>query len=383
MISPVNNALEVGASITLREFPAVLNIAETKKRSVFFLSTPGVGKTEVLTELAAAAKARLVVLVASLLDRLDLAGLPYTFKDEGDRDVTGFAPMALMASLSREHNPNGESVWLYLNEMNAATDLSVMPTLYRLIAERAVGGLTLRDNVLIIADGNPSNSMSAGRDMHMAMKRRFWWFTVRADLGIWRDWALNHGIDARVVSFLNVPAFTTHFNNFNPSDRSALTFGCPATWARLGADLSQVIDASTENPALRLAMTCGQVGEKAGTDFVGFLAHADRIPDARAVLEAPSDAPIPNEIDSLSLLCGGIVNLCIGAPRLTEQALRYALRLHSVEGIGGHAEFSLFLARSLAAVPTTKAVMIRSRGLAKLAKIVASDQYAVEAFAAA
>jgi hypothetical protein len=381
MSAPVSKAIEVGTAITLRDLPTVLRIAAAKRRSVFLLSTPGVGKTEVITGLAGAAKAKLIVLVASLLDRLDLAGLPYTYQDQGGKTVTGFAPMALMADLSQEHNPAGGPVWLYLNELNAAADLSVTPTLYRLIAERAIGSLTLRDNVFIVADGNPASSLSAGRDMHMAMRRRFQWFTVRADLGAWRDWALNHGVDARVPAFLGVPAYAPHFSNFDPANRTALTFGCPATWARLGVDLVEVERVMDEG--LKLAMICGQVGEKAGTDFAGFLAHAGKIPDAHAVLDDPAKAPIPKEIDQLSLLCGGIVNLCVGAAHLTEQALRYALRLHEVEGIGGHAEFALFLARSLAAMPMTKAAMLESRHLAKLAKIVAGDKFAVEAFQAA
>jgi hypothetical protein len=383
MSATVSKTIEVGATITLRDLPAVFRIAAAKRRSVFLLSTPGVGKTEVITGLAREANAHLLVLVASLLDRLDLAGLPYTCQNPDGKSVTEFAPMALMASLSKEHNPEGGPVWLYLNELNAAADLSVTPTLYRLIAERAVGNLTLRDNVFIVADGNPASSLSAGRDMHMAMRRRFQWFTVRADLAGWRDWALNHGVDARVPAFLGVAAYAPHFSNFDPANRTALTFGCPATWARLGADLSDIEREAGGDMGLKLAMICGQVGEKAGTDFTGFLAHADKIPDADAVLSDPRKAAIPKEIDQLSLLCGGIVNLCVGAAHRTEQALRYALRLHEVEGIGGHAEFALFLARSLAAVPKTKAVMLESRHLAKLAKIVAGDKFAVEAFQAA
>lgn len=375
--------IETAAAITLRELPAVLRLAAEKRRSVFLLSTPGVGKTEVITTLARESNAALLVLVASLLDRLDLAGLPYTYTDPSGRTVTGFAPMAQMAELSREHNPDGGPVWLYLNELNAAADLSVMPTLYRLIAERAVGQLTLRDNVFIIADGNPSSSLSAGREMHMAMRRRFQWFHVRADLAVWREWALASGVDARVPAFFGVPAFMPHFSNFDPSDRMAVTFGCPATWARLGADLAEIERISEVNVELRLALICGHVGAKAGTDFVGFLNHADKILDANKVLANPARASVPTEIDRLSLLCGSIVNLCTQTPRLTDNALRYALRLHGVEGINGHAEFALFLARSLAIVPATKAVMRESRHVERFAEIIGSDAYTVEALQAA
>lgn len=377
-----SKSIDTGAALTLRELPPVLRLAAAKRRSVFLLSTPGVGKTEVITTLAHEAGASLLVLVASLLDRLDLAGLPYTYADKSGHSVTGFAPMAQMAALSKEHAPDGEPVWLYLNELNAAADLSVMPTLYRLMAERAVGQLTLRDNVFIIADGNPSSALSAGRDMHLAMRRRFQWINVRANLAVWRTWALMRGSDARVAAFFGVPAFAPHFNNFDPSDRSALTFGCPATWARVAEDLPEIEHLTANNPGLRLALICGHVGEKAGTDFVGFLSHADKIPDAHRVLERPTNAEIPKEIDRLSLLCGSILNLCVATPRLTENALRYALRLHAVTGIHGHAEFAMFLARSLALVPATKNVMRESPLLEKLTQLVSGDTYALEAFQA-
>lgn len=377
-----SKSIDTGAALTLRELPPVLRLAAAKRRSVFLLSTPGVGKTEVITTLAREAGADLLVLVASLLDRLDLAGLPHTYADPSGRTVTGFAPMAQMAALSNEHAPDGGPVWLYLNELNAAADLSVMPTLYRLMAERAVGQLTLRDNVFIIADGNPGSALSAGRDMHLAMRRRFQWINIRADLAVWNAWALTHGCDARVAAFFGVPAFAPHFNNFDPSDRAALTFGCPATWARVGADLREIAELSADDPGLRLALICGHVGEKAGTDFVGFLSHADKIPDAANVLARPKDAEIPKEIDRLSLLCGSVVNLCIEKPVLTHSALSYALRLHAVAGIAGHAEFAIFLARSLALVQATKLVMRESPLLEKLTKLVSGDPYALEAFQA-
>jgi midasin (ATPase involved in ribosome maturation) len=58
MSATVSKTIEVGATITLRDLPAVFRIAAAKRRSVFLLSTPGVGKTEVITGLARGEPAR-------------------------------------------------------------------------------------------------------------------------------------------------------------------------------------------------------------------------------------------------------------------------------------------------------------------------------------
>ena len=341
----------------LRNF---LRLAMAIRKPVHILSNPGLGKTQEVTAFAAEAKADLFVLVASLLDRLDLAGLPrYSKLKFGDKEVeaTTFAPMETIVRLSNEYNPTGGPAVLYFNEFNAAPE-SVMPVLYRLVCERRINDLSLRDNVMIVADGNPSSAMSAGRDLQMAMRRRFMWVTLDVAVEPWNTWAYGHGIDGRVIAFFKVPAFLKHFCDFDPAKaREVVTYSCPASWENLSTALQGLDDLSAGGTVLseedRLVLYTGLVGQSAGTAFHGFLKFQDKIPNVHKALENPDAFKLPEGVEMRALLVGSILNLVRKNLALVPAAATIAHRMFKAGQ--GHTEYGVFLLRSMASIPLVSA----------------------------
>lgn len=360
----------------LRKF---LTVALHSKRSVFLLSTPGLGKTTEITAFSHSIGAELHVFVASLLDRIDLAGIPHVASvgigDQKDCRVTKFAPMQAMAMLSKEMNPHGGPAVLYFNEVNSAPE-SVLATLLRLFNERAIGELTLRDNVMLIADGNPASSQSIGRDLPMALRRRFMWLALDASLGEWKQWGLLNGVDGRILSFFEVPAFHPLFNNFDPKKRDALTYACPASWSHLSNTLRALTEAEAGGTRLteydNLVLFSGEVGQEAGAAFAGFLKLAAQIPDAAQVLNNAKRAELPKDVQMRALLAGSIINLVRDEPKLVEPAMLVAHRFFT-PGPDSSPEYGLFLARSISSIPDLKYLAQKTAAFGAMAKFLTTE----------
>jgi hypothetical protein len=348
-----SKTIAIHPTITVGQIPEVLNIFKGH-HNVFFLSQPGIGKTVAVSKWAKDIKAELIVEVASLLDRLDLAGLPH-IEQYGElanvSRVTVFAPNSKMAKLSKEHNPDGDDVVVYFNEFNAAPD-SVYPVLYRLLNERAIGNLHIRDNVVFVADGNPAQSQSAGRQMQEALKRRFAMFLVETNFPAWALWANASGIDGRIVSFLNYNQ--QHLNDFDPTKRNRLTYACPASWEKLSNVLERIL--AIPSPEVQNASFAATVGSEAGAQFAAYVSNMSRLPDMEEMLANPERCDIPKEADTLSLTIGCIYNLASRDEKKVIPALTIGLRL-----LDTSAEWGAYMFRSFAQNPSIWKNVVRTK----------------------
>lgn len=330
------------ASIHVDQIGTVLNIVAGAKHNALFLSLPGVGKTAEISLWAEQQGAELIVEVASLLDRLDLAGLPFLDQAEGalagiDKQ-TKFAPNSKIAQLSKEHNPNGGKVVVYFNEFNSAPE-SVYPVLYRLLNERAIGDLHIRENVTFCADGNPASAQSAGRNLQEALKRRFAVFNVETNFPVWERWAVNHNIDGRIIAFLGYNA--QFLNDFDGTKRHRLTYACPASWEKFSSVVAPIFDLADEN--LRLASTSAFIGAEAGAQFTAYMSNYAKLPDIDKLLAEPKKSALPQSADVLWLTIGTIYNRVTENGKLLDAALTIAGRL-----IDDQADFGVFMLRSMA-----------------------------------
>jgi hypothetical protein len=305
---------------------------------VFIQSVPGVGKTELVHSYAKKIEAEVVVWVASMMDRLDLAGLPFVDKEK-EVKITEFAPFSDVVHLSKEVCPKGPSVILYLNEFNAAPE-SVKPVFYRLLAERQIGHLNLRDNVYIIADGNPPYRGSAGKELQWAEKRRFAMYHLVPDMKAWLKWAYNNGIHPMILSFLEYGGFGKHFENFDPQRRDRLNWANPSSWEKL----SRVLDQVLERKGNVLNTVESVIGHEAGADFFAYINHYKDLPDINKILKSPATADLPNKMDILSLVCVSVEEKVRESKKNLKPAVQLASRLLDSDD---KSEYGMFLYRLL------------------------------------
>ncbi len=272
---------------------------------VLLWGPPGTGKSSVVQELAQAMGWPCEVVIASIREPSDFAGLPIVV-DGGVR----FAPPTWATSLAA----SGRGL-LFLDEISTAPP-AVQAALLRVVLERNVGDLQLPDDVVVVAAANPPDQAADGWDLSAPLANRFChldWATDAAtvaegftagfptpevpDLG--PDRSLIGGrvrtrSRAEVATFLLLrPGVVTA----PPTDRAAAgrAWPSPRTW-EMAADLlaaTRVVGTSAE---VRAALVCGCVGQGVGIEFLAWLAELD-LPDPESVLADPAAFELPERGD--------------------------------------------------------------------------------------
>lgn len=212
---------------------------------------PGVGKTEVIQQLAAEIEAELFDLRLTTIEPQDLRGLP--FYDHETRKTVWYRPEDLP-------DTNGPAI-LFLDELTAASP-SLQPTVYGLLQERRVGRHTLPDSVFIVAAGNTVEDGAVAYEMGTALSDRLVHIVVQADADDWlKSYATRAGIHPTVAAFLRTrpDLLETTEAALRRGEAVACT---PRAWTRVSA-----IMGTTTTRANRNIMIAGTVGEAVAAEF--------------------------------------------------------------------------------------------------------------------
>src|SRR6201997_1378963 len=138
-----------------------LGVAVAAGVPVLLWGAPGTGKTSAIRAMAQAMDLPCETVIASIREPSDFAGLPIVVGD-GVR----FAPPAWARRLAEA----GRGL-LFLDELSTAPP-AVQAALLRVVLERAVGDLTLPDEVAVVAAANPPEQAADGWDLSAPLANR-------------------------------------------------------------------------------------------------------------------------------------------------------------------------------------------------------------------
>lgn len=254
------------------------------KQPTFLWGPPGVGKSDVVAQIAAELKYKLIDVRAVLLDPVDLRGLPHIENGEAQWSPPAFLPKG-----------KGKYI-LFLDELNAAPPL-VQAACYQLILDRKIGEYELPKDAVVIAAGNRETDRAVTSRMPSALANRFVHLDFDVDLDDWVAWGLDNGIRTEVLAFQRFRPELLY--NFDPK-KNEKAFATP----RSITFLSRLIDAS--NGKIEFDLAKGVVGEGYATEFLGFLKIYLSLPDPDVVLMAPKKAEVPEDPATLYAICGAV-----------------------------------------------------------------------------
>ena len=284
---------------------------------VFLWGAPGVGKSQIVSQVAAMRGMALRDIRAVLLDPVDLRGLPRLT----DAGTAVWCPPAFLPGPGDP--PTGI---LFLDELNAAPPL-VQAACYQLILDRAIGEYRLPDGWSIIAAGNREKDKAVSYRMPSALANRMVHLEFDASLDDWLAWAQGAGIRREVCAFLRFRPRLLH--DFDPQ-RMEKAFASPRSWEFV----SRILEAAPARE-VEYELFQGTVGPAAAAEFMGFLSVWRELPTVDSILAQPEAATVPQEPAALYATCEA---LSLRAAEDTMDALTaYAERLP--------AEFSVLLMR--------------------------------------
>lgn len=290
-----------------------LKVCIAAKQPTFIWGPPGVGKSDVVAQVAAELHYKLVDVRAVLLDPVDLRGLPHIENGEAQ-----WCPPAFL--------PKGKGKWiLFLDELNAAPPL-VQAACYQLILDRKIGEYELPKDAVVIAAGNRETDRAVTSRMPSPLANRFVHLDFDVDLDDWITWGLNNGVRTEVLAFQRFRPEMLY--NFDPK-RNEKAFATP----RSVTFLSRLMDANKGEIDFDLAK--GVTGEGYAAEFVGFMNIYKSLPDPDMVIMAPKKAEVPTDPATLYAICGAVAQKA--SDQNMKNVVTYANRLPD--------EFSVLLIR--------------------------------------
>lgn len=314
------------------------------RRPFFLWGPPGVGKSDTLRQAAEELDVELRDVRATLLDPVDLRGLPMLKDVEvtpayNEKLKDGSTHLVPPITVKQAHwatpdflpyNMVSKGI-LFLDELNSAPQ-AVQAACYQLILDRRLGDYVLPDGWLVCAAGNRETDRAVTNRMPSALSNRLIHLHFDVDNNDWQRWALAADVMTEVIAFLRFrPALLHSFD----ATKNEKAFPTPRSWQFV----SDLLKHSPRN-GIEFEIIKGTVGEGAAAEFVGFLRIFRGLPNPDSVLMNPATAPVPDQTTkdgpaTLWALCGAL------ARKASEQTMpnlvAYANRLPD--------EFSVLLIR--------------------------------------
>ena len=277
------------------ELATALKLCIQARQPVCAWGKPGIGKSQVVSQVGSDLNLTVKDVRAVLLDPVDLRGLPHV---NGD----GRSHWAIPEFLPRD----GSGI-LFLDELNRAPAL-VQNACFQLVLDRKLGEYTLPDDWHVIA---ACNDVDGGiTKMSAALSNRFVHLDVEPNLEDWCKWAVTHNIEPAVIAFLRFRP-----NLLHEFSRTEKAFPTPRSWEFISRITSQ-----QPNKNLELALFEGTIGHGAAIEFAAFLQLFRNIPSIDAILLNPDTAPVPkNDPGSLWAISSAL------ARRATDHNFRRAI----------------------------------------------------------
>lgn len=268
--------------------------------------SPGLGKSQIVYQLAESLNAKLFELRANLFDPVDVrGGLKVVEQADGSYRTRYGVP---------EDYPDTDyegTVVLLIDELPNAPK-ATQNALLQLTLDRKIGTYELPANTIIIAAGNRAQDRAAVHEMPTPVKNRFAHYQLEANVDDWCKWALNANIDASIIGFLRYRPTMLH--NMDVQDNA---FPTPRAWEMLNRKLPHMGD---------MFYGCASVvGDGPAGEFIAFKTIYQELPDIDDLLDNPTTAKVPAETSLLYAISGAL------ASKVTqdnfENIMRYTKRM--------------------------------------------------------
>ena len=305
--------------ITLNQLPALLKDCHASGLHPFIMGQPGVGKSAGVDAYAESIGAEFIDARLAYYAPQDVQGFPFLDIDDEGMKTMRFSKPAFWPK-------NGNFV-IALEEFNCATR-SVQNVALQLLNEGRVGEHILPKGGFVCLLGNRHEDRVNIEKLSSAVVDRIVDVRVRIDLDSWVRWAQKAGVDPIVTAFIRFrPDLLTTFDGKKWDGVSS--FATPRGWEKI----SRVLANGGTDRHVRHAVMNGIVGSGASSEFLGFLAVYEKLPDLDGVLLNPDKAPVPTDPSTIYATCAGLSKRV--KPKTMGAMLTYLDRLPKEFGVFG------------------------------------------------
>lgn len=212
-------------------------IPAVRQRPVLLMGPPGIGKTQIMEQVAAETGVGLVAYTITHHTRQSAVGLPFIEKRTYGGEtfsVTEYTMSEILASVYQLMERTGlkEGI-LFLDEINCVSE-TLAPMMLQFLQCKTFGNQRLPEGWLIAAAGNPPEYNRSVRDFDVVTLDRVKRMDVTEDYAVWKEYARARGIHGAVISYLDIKK--DHFYRVETT-AEGLQFATARGWE----DLSELI----------------------------------------------------------------------------------------------------------------------------------------------
>ena len=178
-----------------------------RQRPIFLMGPPGIGKTDIMNQVAEEMNIAVVSYSMSHHTRQSALGLPFIAdKEYGGRKyrTTEYTMSEIIASLYdvMEETGKAEGI-LFLDEINCVSE-TLAPSMLQFLQYKVFGRHSIPDGWVIVTAGNPPEYNNSVREFDLATLDRLKRIDVEPDFGAWWKYAQNQEVHTAVLTYLEM-----------------------------------------------------------------------------------------------------------------------------------------------------------------------------------
>ena len=182
-------------------------IPPEKQRPVFLMGPPGIGKTDVMEQIASEMGVGLLSYSMTHHTRQSALGLPFiVHKKFGDEefDVSEYTMSEIISSVYELMEKTGikEGI-LFLDEINCVSE-TLSPIMLQFLQYKIFGRHRVPDGWIVVTAGNPPEYNSSVREFDIVTWDRLKCIEVEPDFDAWKEYAYKAGVHASVLTYLEI-----------------------------------------------------------------------------------------------------------------------------------------------------------------------------------
>lgn len=182
-------------------------IPQNKQRPIFLMGPPGIGKTEIMAQVASELGIGLLSYSMTHHTRQSALGLPIIKHKEyfgEEYDISEYTMSEIIASVYELMTKTGmENGILFLDEVNCVSE-TLNPIMLQFLQYKVFGGHKVPEGWIVVTAGNPPEYNNSVHEFDIVTWDRLKRVDVEPDFKVWKEFAYKAQVHPSIMTYLEI-----------------------------------------------------------------------------------------------------------------------------------------------------------------------------------